>query len=222
MQLRIADDEPVHVGLPAEQRRQVRRKFYTAGVRLGSLATYVKLSDPDIAASLEAHVQLAVDLGAPALRLFPGDVDVDTGAQRLAAGAAAADGAGVRLNVETHDSCLRGVEVADLLQRSDCGAGAIWDVLHTWRAGESPTDSVTALSPWLAEVQIKDVPSSEDLRPVVPGTGALPLREALRLAREHGFDGPVVFEHEAKWRADADPFESGLAAALRIIADDAY
>ncbi|MGH8794351.1 MAG: sugar phosphate isomerase/epimerase, partial [Stackebrandtia sp.] len=72
VQLRVADDEPVHVGLSPAERRDVRDQFAAAGVGLAALATYVRLSDADLAAPLAAHVELAADLGAPALRLFPG------------------------------------------------------------------------------------------------------------------------------------------------------
>ncbi|ADD40750.1 sugar phosphate isomerase/epimerase family protein [Stackebrandtia nassauensis] len=215
VQLRCAPDEPVNTGLSGAGRADVVAAFATAGVGFGALATYVKLSDPDMLRPLDEHIALAVDLGAPALRLFPGDVAVETGTERLHRAEELAAGTGVVLTVETHDEYLRGAQIAQLLAETEA-VKAVWDVLHTWRAGETVANSLAALGPYLAELQIKDVPSAEDRRPLAPGTGVLPLREALEAVAAAGIEVPVIFEHEAKWRADADPFEESLAAAVRL------
>lgn len=217
VQLRIAQDEPVHTGLSARQRSGIRLKFSDAGVDFAALATYVKLSDPNLLGPLEQHLQLASDLGAPALRLFPGDVEAEIAVQRLSCAVSTAEGSGVKITLETHDSYLAGADIAGLLSASTAGAGAVWDVLHTWRSGEKLEDSAAALGPYLAELQIKDVPSKTDLRPVAPGNGEVPGREAIDVAIAGGFSGPIIFEHEAKWREDADAFEPSLAAAMALI-----
>ncbi|GAA4914991.1 sugar phosphate isomerase/epimerase [Stackebrandtia albiflava] len=216
VQLRIAEDEPVNPGLSSRGRAEVASRFGDAGVAVGALATYVRLSDPDLLEPLHTHLELAVDLGAPALRLFPGDTEPEVAADRLAAAVDAAEGSGVRLTVETHDAFLSGTAIARLLAGVTGRAGAVWDLLHTWRSGEKPADSAALLGPYLAEFQIKDVSSAEDRRPLVPGTGVLPIRETVALVRGNGFTGPIVFEHEARWYADAAPFEESLAAALRL------
>ncbi|GAB3872111.1 hypothetical protein GCM10029964_009930 [Kibdelosporangium lantanae] len=92
--------------------------------------------------------------------------------------------------------------------------GAVWDAMHTWRAGESPAEAASALLPWLGELQLKDAASGEDRRPLVPGTGNVPIRETL--AATNGFGGPIVLEHETRWYADAAPFEESLAAFVAI------
>lgn len=215
VQLRCAADEPVNTAIPASRRAEVKAAFAAAGIGFGALATYVKLSDPDFLGPLDEHVALAVDLGAPALRLFPGDVALETGTKRLHRAEEVAAGTGVTLTVETHDEYLRGAQIEALLAGTE-SVKAVWDVLHTWRAGEAVADSLAALGPYLAELQIKDVPSAEDRRPMAPGTGVLPLAEALAAVAAAGIEVPVIFEHEAKWRADADPFEESLAAAVRL------
>lgn len=216
VQLRCAADEPVNTGIGARRRAEVKAAFAAAGIGFWSLATYVRLSDPDLLQPLDEHVALAVDLGAPGLRLFPGDVDVETGAERLRRAEEVAEGTGVTLTVETHDEYLRGAQIERLLAGTQA-VKAVWDILHTWRAGEAVADSLAALGPFLAEFQIKDVPSAADRRPMAPGTGVLPLAEALAALDATGSDVPVIFEHEAKWRADADPFEESLAAAVALV-----
>jgi len=207
VQLRCADDEPVHAGLSARDRRRVRREL--AGLTLTGLATYVDLSDG--AAGLDAHLDLARDLGAPALRLMPGNGDPIPALKK-----AATKAKDVRLLVETHDAFPRGADLRRVLEGFP-QVGAIWDALHPWRAGEDPGETAAALRPWLAEVQIKDVASREDRTPLVPGTGAVPLAEVLALAG----DVPVVLEHEARWYADAAPIDDAIAGAVRLLRSSA-
>ncbi|GIM89109.1 sugar phosphate isomerase/epimerase family protein [Paractinoplanes toevensis] len=232
LQLRCAADEPVHVGLNAAARSGVRRDLRAAGLTLIGLATYVRLADG--APGLTEHLRLAQDLGAPALRLMPGGPDplrtgpmspvpadvFDRAAEALADAAARAAGSGVRLLVETHDAFLRGADLRRLLEAAAVrppAVGAIWDAMHPWRAGETPAETVAALAPWLAEIQIKDAASAEDRTPLVPGTGAVPGREVLDLARAAGYAGPVVLEHEARWYPDAAPIDDAIDGALALL-----
>jgi sugar phosphate isomerase/epimerase len=213
VELRCAGDEPVHSGLSTAERRTVRNAL--ASVRVGTLATYFRLCEDD-PADITPLAELARDLGSPALRIFAGrspETTVDLAAERLAAAAEVAGD--VTLLLETHDMLLRGTEIAAVLAGSGAGkVGAIWDIMHTWRAGESPAEAAQALRPWLAEVQVKDAASATERRPLIPGTGTVPIRESL--AALHDYAGPVVLEHETRWYADADPFEPALAAFVEL------
>jgi sugar phosphate isomerase/epimerase len=195
---------------------RTRAKADLAGLEINSLASYYRLCD-DPLDKLRAHVDLAHDLGVPAIRVFPGkspETSVSLAAERLARAAEVADG--VTLLVETHDLLLRGKEIAAVLAESGAaGVGAVWDAMHTWRAGESPAEAAAALLSWLGELQLKDAASATDRRPLVPGTGTVPIGETLAAAE--GFTGPVVLEHETKWYADAAPFEESLAAFVRMV-----
>jgi sugar phosphate isomerase/epimerase len=145
---------------------------------------------------------------------------VEQAARTLARIAAEAQGSGIRLLVETHDAVRRGADLRRLLETARAGpeVGAIWDALHPWRAGEDPAATAAALGPWLAELQIKDVAAPARRRPLVPGTGAVPLPQILAAARATGFTGPVVLEHEARWYPDAAPIEEAIAGAQRVLA----
>lgn len=223
VQLRCAADEPVHVGLDPAARRAVRRQLGDEGLILLGLATYVNLAGG--AGDFAAHLDLAHDLGAPAMRLMPGGADhpsthLQRAAETLGRVATRAQGSGVRLLVETHDAFLRGDDLRRLLEIAQAGpsVGAIWDALHPWRAGESPAETAAALSPWLAELQIKDVAAPTRRLPLVPGTGAVPLHEILSAARSTGFTGPVVLEHEARWYPEAAPIDEAIAGAQHVLA----
>jgi sugar phosphate isomerase/epimerase len=214
VELRCADDEPVHVGLSKAERAKARADL--DGLEINALASYYRLCDDDIA-KLEAHVELAHDLQASAIRVFPGrspETSVGLAAERLAAAREVAQD--VRLLVETHDLLLLGEQIAAVLEQSGVdGVGAVWDAMHTWRAGETPQQAAEALLPWLGELQLKDAASGTDRRPLVPGTGNVPIRETLAAAS--GFTGPIVLEHETRWYTDAAPFEESLAAFVRIV-----
>jgi sugar phosphate isomerase/epimerase len=213
VELRCAGDEPVHSGLSAQGRREARNAL--ASVRVGTLATYFRLCEHE-PAGIAPLAELAGDLGAPALRIFAGrtpETTVELAAERLAAAAQLAGD--VTLLLETHDRLLRGTEIAAVLAGSGASnVGAVWDIVHTWRAGESPAEAARALAPWVAEVQVKDAASATERRPVIPGTGTVPIRESL--AALDDYTGPIVLEHETRWYPDADPFEDSLAAFVAL------
>ncbi len=219
LELRAAEDQPVHVGLSAHERAVARATIAASGLVTATVASYVCVaapgSDQETCDALRAHVALAHDLGAHAVRVFA-DGDPDDVARsdarartRLLAVAEEAHAAGVQILLETHDTHPRGEDVARILPGT--GAGAIWDVVHTWRAGEPLAETARLLAPWLAEVQVKDVSSREDPTPVVPGTGAVPLTELATLLRED-FDGWLCLEWERAWHPQIPPVSIALAA----------
>lgn len=213
VELRCAPDEAVHIGADG---RRLGRELTNEGLAVLTLATYVDLSAG--ASGFAEHLELAVSLGAPALRIMPGgSAVVGPPAETLARIASESEGSGVRLLVETHDAFLRGADLAALLTEADAGprVGAVWDALHPWRAGEDPADTARHLLPWLGELQIKDAAAPDRLTPLVPGKGAVPLAEVLRLVP---LSVPVVLEHEARWYADAAPIDDAVTGALRVLA----
>ncbi|WP_027342198.1 sugar phosphate isomerase/epimerase family protein [Hamadaea tsunoensis] len=222
LELRAAADEPVHTGLSAAGRAQARRDL--DGTTILCVASYVKVAadgdDDRCVADLLAHAALAADLGAPAVRVFPGAAEAgpaadDRAVRRLAAAAPLLPD-GVRLWLETHDSHPRGVDVARILAAvGHPGVGAIWDVLHPWRTGEAMTVTAAALAPFLAHVQVKDVKSAAERTPLALGAGTVPLTTALDLVRRLGYDGWLSLEWESKWYADAGPLPQALADSRR-------
>ena len=68
--------------------------------------------------------------------------------------------------------------------------------------------------PFLAYVQITDARSLDDPTPCLPGTGALPLREARDELVRCGYDGWVSLEWASYWYPDAPPLDAALPCAL--------
>ncbi|RPK64583.1 3-dehydroshikimate dehydratase [Streptomyces sp. ADI96-02] len=211
VELRVHPEEPVHLGLSPAERAEVAGLFAAGGVRILALAGYVRVAaegdDEPVLAELAELVALARDLGAPYVRVFPGGDGQDpaaadaTAARRLGAAAPAAADLGVRILLETHDSHRAGADVARIVGTvGHPRIGAIWDVLHTWLAGEEPAASHAVLAPHLGYVQVKDVASADDLTPLALGAGVLPLAECLDGLDQ---DAWVCWEYEKRWHPGA-------------------
>ncbi|MGJ6969587.1 sugar phosphate isomerase/epimerase family protein [Streptosporangium sp. G11] len=193
-----------------------------ARLEISALAGYVRIAaagpDEPVVRALRDDLVLAADLGAPAVRVFPGGEDVEAGARRLRAVADLCGESGVRVLVETHDAMPTGAAVGRLLDAAGVpeAAGALWDVLHPWRHGEEPAKTLAALAGHLAYVQIKDAVSAGDTTPVPMWAGGVPLDECGELLR--GFDGWVSLEWERTWYPQVAPVEEILPGAREWVA----
>ncbi|WP_194925840.1 sugar phosphate isomerase/epimerase family protein [Catenulispora pinisilvae] len=221
LELRAADDEPVHVGLSARERAAAREVLDSGGVTVLAVASYVRVasgavSDDECVAATVAHAELARDLGAPYVRVFPGaeepGAEADARAVRRLNAAAARLPEGVAILLETHDSHPQGVDIARVLSQVSGDVGTIWDVMHPWRTGEPIAVTKEALAPYLRHVQVKDVLSPQERKPLPLGEGTIPLGEFYAALRELGYQGWMSLEWESKWHPDAVP----LAEALKV------
>lgn len=213
VELRAGDGQAVHTGLTRSERLDVRRRLAEAGLHPLAVSSYVKICAPGddraIVDDLVAHVDLAADLGADGVRIFPGGNDDETGARRLAEAAGPAERRGVRLLLETHDSHPRGADVARLLDRTGRDdLGVIWDFVHPWRAGESPAETYAAIAGRLGYVQLKDTTAAG---PCLVGRGDVPLDE-IRTALD-GYDGWWSLEWEKAWYPEIPPLSEALVSA---------
>jgi sugar phosphate isomerase/epimerase len=221
-------EEPVHTGLGAAERAEVRRRFADADVAVLCVASYVRVAvdgpDDGVLADLRDHVALAHDLGAPFVRVFPGaevtSADVDTrAARRLAAVAPYAEERDVRLLLETHDSHRRAADAARVLGLvGHRHVGAIWDVMHTWLGGEEPAESFPVLSPHLGYVQVKDIASADDTTPLPLGHGILPLADCVETLSREEWDGWLCWEYEKRWYPQAPELAALLEAGRTHLA----
>ncbi|WP_369036035.1 MULTISPECIES: sugar phosphate isomerase/epimerase family protein [Streptomyces] len=224
VELRTHPEEPVHLGLTLAERADVAAEFKASGVEILGLAGYVRVAAPGadepVLADLRALLELARDLGAPFVRVFPGggteqspeEADA-AAARRLGTAAEYAADLGVRILLETHDSHRTGAAAIRVLGPvGHRQVGALWDVMHTWLGGEQPSESYAALAPHLGYVQVKDIASAEDTTPLALGAGVLPLSECVEVLSRHGWDGWLCWEYEKRWYEAAAPLEGLLGA----------
>ncbi|MBC9725179.1 sugar phosphate isomerase/epimerase [Streptomyces sp. TRM68367] len=224
VELRAHPEEPVHPGIGAGERADVAAGFKAAGVEVLGLAGYARVAAPGddepVLAEIRALLDLARDLGAPYIRVFPGGApdqrpeDADaTAARRLGTAAEYAADVGVRILLETHDSHRTGAEAIRVLGLvGHRHVGSLWDVMHTWLGGEQPSESYAALSPFLGYVQVKDIASADDTTPLPLGAGVLPLAECVEVLSRHGWDGWLCWEYEKRWYEAAAPLPDLLGA----------
>ena len=114
--------------------------------------------------------------------------------------------------LETHDNWISTEDCRRLLDRvPDPAFGVLWDMGHTSRVGgEDPRDSLEVLGDRVRYLHVKDAVYDPDhpramedgWRYVAPGTGQLPVAEALSLLRDRGYDGWVVYESERRWQPE--------------------
>lgn len=186
VELRADPEEPVHPGLDLARRTDVAAEFKAAGVEVLGIAGYARVAAPGddapVIEEMRRLLDLARDLGAPFIRVFPGgsaeqsreEADA-TAAGRLGTAAEYAADLGVRILLETHDSHRTGADAIRVLGRvGHRQVGALWDVMHTWLGGEQPSETYAALSPYLGYVQVKDIASPDDTTPLRLGAGCPP------------------------------------------------
>ncbi|MGW7527040.1 sugar phosphate isomerase/epimerase family protein [Streptomyces sp. NPDC054783] len=237
VELRAHPEEPVHPGLSPAERATTANLFKEAGVEVLGLGGYARVAAPGDDAPVLAEIRdllhLAHDLGAPYVRVFPG-ADPDRpleesdalAARRLGTAAEDAAALGVRILLETHDSHRTGADAIRVLGPvGHRQVGALWDVMHTWLGGEQPADTYAALAPHLGYVQVKDIVSAQDTRPLPLGAGVLPLTECVDVLCRRGWDGWLCWEYEKRWYEAAAPLPGLLGAGrehlLRLLGEAA-
>jgi sugar phosphate isomerase/epimerase len=224
VELRAHAEEPVHPGLDAGQRAEAAAEFKASGIELLGLAGYARVAAPGadepVIEEIRTLLDLARDLGASYVRVFPGAADGQpreeadaTAARRLGTAAEYAADLGVRILLETHDSHRTGADAIRVLGLvGHRNVGSLWDVMHTWLGGEQPSETYAALSPYLGYVQVKDIASADDTTPLPLGAGVLPLAECVEVLSRHGWDGWLCWEYEKRWYEAAAPLPELLSA----------
>jgi sugar phosphate isomerase/epimerase len=221
-----------HAGthLPASDRRAIRDAMDARGLSAIAVTTYTDLVHPSARVrkgsvdELLGHAQVALALGAPTLRAFPGarsddapdEALLDRFADALLDAAGRLEDTGISIAIEPHDAFMASESIAGLLARLDHpGVGAVWDAGNTWSIGETPDEGLAALGPWLRYVQVKDgIGRLPDWRLTLLGEGEVPLGRAIELlARDHpGL--PVSIEWERPWHLELPPAEVALPRGL--------
>ncbi|WP_198011543.1 sugar phosphate isomerase/epimerase family protein [Arthrobacter sp. FB24] len=243
LELRIHDDGIVSDHMDRSRREQVRASISRTGLTVLSLGSYIKVCQPGpdetVVRQLRTALELAADVGAEAVRVFPGagtgpttdhygiavtELDM-RGSSRLAAAAPIAERLGLRLLLETHDSHPRGVDISRILApfRAEDPVGAIWDVMHPWRFGEDPVQTAHQLGSHYQYVQFKDATMDRqtgNLTMTLPGAGDIPLQRILDLvvARTPTTEEPwISLEWEKAWHPELPGLPEALIAFKTLL-----
>jgi sugar phosphate isomerase/epimerase len=116
----------------------------------------------DINNQVIAHCQLATKIGAPVIRVsaksFSDESELENLAQALRLAAEAATDYGITLALETTGGLTSARKVQAVLEKvALTNVGALWDVYHTTRSGESLTESYGLLQPYLRHLHLNQL-----------------------------------------------------------------
>lgn len=217
----------VEVALSLADRISHRERAERHGVALACLATSLKFADatqnPQQIEDAHLRIDLAGDLGIPALRVFGGGIPtgvsraqaVEDAAEALTVVADHAAEREVTLCVETHDDWCDPSDVAAVLRQVDHPAIAVnWDIMHPVRMGfATMAEAFHILKPWIRHVHIHDGDMVDGHLLLMPiGTGAIDHRTAITLLRDIGYQGFISGEW-INW----EPWETHLPRELQTI-----
>jgi len=236
IELRLLDGAKIEPGIGASARSRVRTVLDAAGLPLVCLDTSVRIAQPDPEARAAqirdglAMIDLAAEWRAPLVRVF-GEPPPETSEQDAIASATAtllplaerAHDLGIAVVLETHDAfCSSAAVMQTLAGIPAAGAGVLWDLLHPYRVGEDPADTLSRIGARLRHVHIKDgrapAGGGTNWNFVLLGEGTVPTREILGMLQQAGYDGWLSVEWEKKWHPELAAPEVALpqhAALLR-------
>jgi len=231
--LRLLDGEVISLESVRANRGRLRTLFSSDELPVTVLATSVRLAtaEPEVrqATLNEAHawIDLAAELNVPVIRCFaartPPELDlersIDAVGEMLTRLADHATQAGVRVGVETHDEFASAVTVARALALAPSPAiGAVWDLFHTARMGETPAQALEALGDRVLNVHLKDARRTDDgWQLLLLGEGVVPVKEALRLLEARGYRDYISVEWEKKWHPEIAEPEVAFPQHLAVL-----
>lgn len=192
----------IEVDATPAQRSAIKSLLSSSCVKLSCLATSLSYADPaktvDMIRQTYERIDLAGDLGAPAIRVFGGLIPDGTDREKAIAlvveslreVADHAAGRNVAVCLETHDDWCDPAHVATVLKQVDHPAiGANWDIMHPVRTRKADiVRSFEMLKPWIRHVHIHDG-VGDKLKFVPIGTGAIDHKSAVELLMSANYTG---------------------------------
>lgn len=205
-------------------------KFRSANLQMPCFNSSIKLVEPDPAVwekwrtEFAQYADLCIKTQTKWIRVFGGAVPPGmTRADALVLARRhlheleeiAAGWCGVA--VETHDAWSTSKDMLELLAESPA-AGALWDIEHTFRHGESPAATLAQLGKRIVHVHLKDSIRRDGKNiPMLLGEGELPVRDALRALVDSGYPGWICLEVEKRWHAAAPEPDATVSQFAQFI-----
>ena len=233
VELRVVDGKLVDPGCSHAERARTRAILEYSGMPVVCLDSSVRLADPVAAPQLDALLVLASEWGAPLVRVFAGSFDggplekeeaINAAGRVLRRAIPHAEQLGVQIGVETHDAFSASKDLAELLALIPSSwVGAVWDVLHPYRAGETVADMIQAIGRRVLLAQVKDARTDERQRDgwrlALMGEGEVPVHQMLQALHAIGYTGAVSVEWEKFWHPDVEAAEIALPQHAAVIGE---
>jgi len=222
--------------LAPERIADVKQQLAAHGLVVSDLGASAQMHDMDPAkhaAQLDEarrFIDLAHALGAPYVRVFGNEYVKDVPREKMLAHIAGAlhdlgdyaRGKGVEVIIESHGDFTDSPALLEILQRADSpNVALLWDAHHTFVSGkEEPEDTVAKLGRYIRHTHLKDsVPSGNDRRYVLTGTGDVPVKRQIAALAKIGYRGFYSFEWEKRWHAEIEEPELAIAQYATVASE---
>lgn len=216
VELKIMGDRHIDPALTKVERKQIKDMFASVGLAIPTVSGYTSYDGDDdghLTANYEGTIrngELAADLGASYLRIFPGGAITPKGVEVLRRACDEIHKMGVTAIMEIHTVPYRtGKDMAKLLREVNSpGFAVLWDVGHSLAENESLEDTWKYVGANTRHVHIKDHDVND--RQCLMGKGTFPTDRVVKLLKDKGFDGYYSLEWEKSWKPELEEPEIAL------------
>lgn len=223
LEVRVYNGDIIPPVLPASEIQQIHTTMESTDIYIAALGLSTRFNTPDAAVrqknidDLKRYIELAAALDCPMVRTFGGEPAdgatleqvVGWVSEALDACAPLAQEHGVTILLETHDAFCRSAIVAQVLNNITApSVGAVWDVHHPYRMGETIDDVWQNIGPRVKHIHMKDARLRENgaWELVLMGEGEVPCRDILARLYAEDYAGVITAEWEKKWHPEiAEP-----------------
>lgn len=223
LEVRVYKGDIIPPTLPAAEISEIRQVLDDQDISIVALGLSTRFNAADAATrqqnldDLRRYVELAAELDCPMLRTYGGEpatgviIDDVVGWVTTALHDVApfAQEHGVKILLETHDAFSRSEVAARVLQQvNHPSIGAVWDVHHPFRMGETVDEVWANIGARTLHIHMKDARRRRDGSwQLVPlGEGEVPCRAILERLYAEGYQGIITAEWEKKWHPElAEP-----------------
>ncbi len=175
-------------------------------------------------------IDLAVKLKSPYVRVFgdkiiegkPKKASLDLIISGLTDLGKHAKGTGVTVLMESHGDFPDSPTLLEILKGVNMPeVGLLWDTHHTVVSGkETPAETFKQLGPFIRHTHIKDsIPSGNDVRYVLPGSGKIPMRDIVQVLAKGGYRGYYGFEWEKAWHPEIEEPEIAFPQYAKLMGE---
>lgn len=243
LELQLLDGEELDPVRDAAKIKRAVEQSCAHGLEICAFDTSCTFNHPSVAArfaqvkNLRCWIRLAHDLHVPIVRIFGGEAlaaprpDERTMERRveeaLCQVVLEAEEANVIIALETHDAFSSARRVANVVKKIRSPfVGAVWNIHHPYRSGESVEDVCRLLAEDIVLVHVKDARRTgrygERWQATLLGEGELPVQEQLQALQQMGYTGYVSVKWAKKWHPDIPEPEIALPQHIRWLKQFPY
>ena len=212
----------IEIDMPPGRRAEIKKQAAESGIVFSCIATSCVYANPEtsvlnVTGTLQC-IDLAADVGAPAIRVFGGRLGKDLSradaiklvAESLHAIADHARERNVTVCMETHDDWCDPLHVAAVMQQINHPAIAVnWDIMHPVRMKLATMEKAfEILKPWIRHLHVHDGLANGNLVPI--GRGIIDHKLAIDLLLSINYSGFLSGE----WIGWSDAYDVHLPREL--------